>query len=554
MRMKTIQPYVCILVVLLTSLVFPAALAQESATPSTPVAAAAPPQPALPFAKIHPQPALLKEFNRPIIIFRAEVYGVSPEERVRAVNERLIALIAKSARGEVTTRSSTEGVLVEIDGEMAFAVTPLDVDAIAGDTLEKTAEKAAMRLGEALSAYRAQHSWGFLLSAAFNVFIVSVLYALFAFLVHAFMRWGNPLIQAFSARMAMRLESSWLSVLAQFAPVVNWLVAAAGWVVLMVATYAWLTFSLKQFPYTKPWGEQLGGFIYDSVDSFMGGLLKALPDLCVIVVIALVARWLTKLVRFYFRAIEEGRLKVFWLEKESARPTSRIIMVVIWALALVMVYPYIPGSSSAAFKGVSVFAGLLLSIGASSVVGQVMGGLVLMYSRALKPGEFVQVGENTGVVLEVGFLATKIRTPRNEEVNIPNGLMLSTTSKNFTRLAGEHGALMHTNVTIGYDTPWRQVHEMLKIAADRTAEVLKDPAPIVYQCSLSDFYVEYELQIWVKKLDRPIVIMSELNANIQDIFNEYGVQIMSPHFMANPADKVCVPKEKWHEPPARAER
>ncbi len=549
MRITTIHAYLCILVALLPQLVSPSVFAQQSA-PSTPAAAAAPSAPPLPFAKLHPVPALLKEFNRPIIVFRAEVYGATPEERVRLVNERLVSLIAKGGRDEVTTRLTTEGAMIEIDGEMAFVITPLDVDAISGETLEKTAETTAKRLSEALAAFRAQHSWGFLLRTVVKVFMVTILFLLFILLVHSFMRWSKPVIQAFSTRMAMRLESTWLSMLAQFAPVVNWVVAAAGCGVLMGATYAWITFSLKQFPYTKPWGEQLGGFIFDSLDSLMGGLIRALPDFFVIVIILLVARWLTKLVRFYFRAIEDGHLKVFWLEKESARPTSRIIMVVIWALALVMVYPYIPGSSSAAFKGVSVFAGLLLSLGASSVVGQVMGGLVLMYSRALKPGEFVQVGENMGVVLEVGFLATKIRTPRNEEVNIPNGLMLSTTSKNFTRLAGEHGAMMHTKVTIGYDTPWRQVHEMLKIAADRTAEVLKDPKPIVYQCALSDFYVEYELQIWVKRLERPIVIMSELNANIQDVFNEYGVQIMSPHFMANPPEKVWVPKEKWSEPPA----
>ena len=289
------------------------------------------------------------------------------------------------------------------------------------------------------------------------------------------------------------------------------------------------------------------------MDSAIGCFLKILPDLFIIVIIAFGGPGgLAKLVRVYFRAIEEGRVSVFWIERESARPTSRIVMVAVWVLALVMIYPYVPGSSSAAFKGVSVFTGVVLTLGASSFVGQIMGGLVLMYSRALKPGEFVQIGENMGVVLEVGFLSTKIRTTRNEELNIPNSMMLSTTSKNFTRFAdSRQGALLHTKIAIGYDTPWRQVHEMLKIAAARIPEILKEPAPTVYQNALSDFYVEYELHFWVKKLDRPFVIMSDLNGSIQDVFNEYGVQIMSPHFMVyHPSEKMCVPKDKWHAAPA----
>ena len=175
---------------------------------------------------------------------------------------------------------------------------------------------------------------------------------------------------------------------------------------------------------------------------------------------------------------------------------------------------------------------------------------MLMYTRALKPGEFVQIGETEGTVKSIGFLATRIETLRHEEINIPNAVIASTTTRNYSRLAAEGGVWIPTKVTIGYDTPWRQVQAMLTLAASRTDGVAREPAPLVMQSALMDFYVEYTLLVSIAIPNRKNAILNRLHANIQDAFNEFGVQIMSPNYEADPESPKVVPREKWFEPPA----
>ena len=194
----------------------------------------------------------------------------------------------------------------------------------------------------------------------------------------------------------------------------------------------------------------------------------------------------------------------------------------------------------------------MLSIGASGVVNQAVSGLMLMYTKALRPGEFVQIGETEGTVTSIGFLTTRIETLRNVEVTLPNAFLVGNVTRNFSRLAANGGMRLTTSVTIGYDTPWRQVQAMLQIAAERTTHVAREPAPRVVQTALQDFYVEYTLVVCVAEPKLKLAVLDELHAHIQDVFNEYGVQIMSPNYEADPAEKKFVPKEQWFPAPARA--
>lgn len=228
-----------------------------------------------------------------------------------------------------------------------------------------------------------------------------------------------------------------------------------------------------------------------------------------------------------------------------------MVVFVIWLFALVLAYPYLPGSDSAAFKGLSVFVGLMLSIGSSGVVNQAMSGLILIYSRALKTGDYVRIGDVEGIVLSQGILSTKIKTIKREEITIPNSVILSTDVKNYSRLAGSEGVIVYTSVTIGYSVPWRQVHALLIMAADRTPGLRKQPPPFVGQVALSDFYVEYQINAYLEQPEKRLPTLAALHANIQDTFNEYGVQILSPHYEADPPAPVWVPKEKWYESPAQ---
>jgi small-conductance mechanosensitive channel len=234
-------------------------------------------------------------------------------------------------------------------------------------------------------------------------------------------------------------------------------------------------------------------------------------------------------------------------------PTRRIAKVVVWVFALAMAYPYLPGSQTEAFKGLSVLVGLMLSIGASSLVGQAASGLILTFGRVYRKGEYVRMGEFEGTVMELGMFTTRIRTGLGEELTLSNSTILSGTTKNYSRAVKGSGFVVDTSVTIGYDTPWRQVHAMLVEAALRTPGVLADPAPVVFQTALSDWYPEYRLVCQALPADpRPrAVVLSSLHANIQDVFNEYGVQIMSPQYFEDPPEPKVVPRERWFTPPAK---
>jgi len=235
---------------------------------------------------------------------------------------------------------------------------------------------------------------------------------------------------------------------------------------------------------------------------------------------------------------------------ETAQPTRRLTVALLWILAVVVAYPHLPGSGSDAFRGMSVLVGLMLSLGSSGLVNQVMSSFMLTYSRAVRIGEFVRIGEVEGTVVHAGALATKLLTPFHEEVTVPNAIVASSTITNYSRRSGE-GVFAGTSVTIGYDTPWRQVEALLLQAAGRTAGLQADPAPFVLQSGLKDFYAEYTLMAVLQRpADRPIV-MSQLHAHVQDTFNEYGVQIMSPNYEADPATPKLVPREQWFAPPAR---
>ena len=248
--------------------------------------------------------------------------------------------------------------------------------------------------------------------------------------------------------------------------------------------------------------------------------MDALPDLFKVLVIVTLVRFLARLATMMFVAVEQGRLTLPWVHPDTAPPTRRIVVALLWLCGLVVSYPYLPGSQSEVFKGVSVFVGLIVSFGSSGVMNQVMSGLTLTYSRALKRGDYVRVANIEGTVTALGTLATKVMTPRNEEITIPNAIMLSDAATNYSRNA-DLGVFAPTSVTIGYDTPWRQVHALLLLAAARTEGVRNDPKPVILQTSLQDFYVQYTLFAALEHPDRRIFVLDTLHRHIQDAFNEY---------------------------------
>ncbi|HJS47013.1 MAG TPA: mechanosensitive ion channel family protein, partial [Gemmatimonadales bacterium] len=325
-------------------------------------------------------------------------------------------------------------------------------------------------------------------------------------------------------------------------------VLGLGWVVGMIAAYLWLTFVLEQFPWTRPAGAALGGFLVRTIEGLLAGMAAAIPGLLVVVIIFAFTRWLSRVVRGFFLAVEGRRAEVPWLHAEIAEPTRRLVGALIWIFALVAAYPYLPGSESDVFKGLSVLVGLMLSLGSGSLIGQAMSGLALMYSRALRVGDVVRIDDAEGVVQSLGMFSTKLMTPRGEEITIPNGVVLGTKTVNLSRFGVE--APLSTSVTIGYDTPWRQVEAMLLEAARRTPGVVAQPAPVVLMRSLGDFAVVYELRAAPTAPRDRVAVLSVLHGQVLDVFNEHGVQIMTPSYEGDPAAPKVVPRDRWHEAPA----
>ncbi len=322
-------------------------------------------------------------------------------------------------------------------------------------------------------------------------------------------------------------------------------ISLAAWALGLLAAYGWVTFVLTRFTPTYEIGALLGQTLFAQAKKIALTIAGALPGLAAVVVILWITRFLQKLASSFFTAVELGSVKISWLHPDLAHPTRRIVMALLWLAALIAAYPYLPGSQSAAFKGVTVLVGVMLSLGSSGVIGQAMSGLVVMYSRALKTGDWVRIGDIEGTVTALNMMSTKIRTIRDEEVTIPSNIVVKEPTVNYSRLAGEHGVVLPVTVTIGYDAPWRVVHELLVSAAKQTAGIRENPAPYVLQRALSDYYVEYQLFAFVDEATRRPWILSDLHENVQDAFNEAGVQIMSPHFRANPPQPIVVPKEKW---------
>jgi small-conductance mechanosensitive channel len=328
------------------------------------------------------------------------------------------------------------------------------------------------------------------------------------------------------------------------------LLSALRVLTLAVLVYSYLNSALGLFPWTRPIAVILFDLVFNPVKSLWYGFVASLPDLAFLVVLYLILRYILKLQHLFFKQVALGRIKLQNFDSDWAMPTHRIIRFMTIAFAIVIAYPYIPGSDSMAFKGVSVFIGVIFSLGSSSFIANVMAGLAMTYRGAFKEGDRVKIDDVFGRVEEIKLMTTRIRTLKNESVLIPNSNILNTNVTNYTVMAEKPGLVLHTTVGIGYDTPWRQVEAMLLLAAKRTEGLLQEPSPFVLHTLMGDFAVNYEINAYCKDVGRMMAIKTDLHRNIQDVFNEYGVQIMSPAYESDPETLKVVPPENWYPEPA----
>lgn len=291
-----------------------------------------------------------------------------------------------------------------------------------------------------------------------------------------------------------------------------------------------LLFSI--FPQTKNLAFQLFSYIWNPVKSILVGIVSYIPNLFTIFVICLAIRYLVRLFRYLAGEVQSERLKLRGFYPDWAIPTYHIIRFLLYAFMIAMIYPYLPGSNSGVFQGISVFVGLIVSLGSSTVIGNIIAGLVITYMRPFKIGDRIKLNDTTGNVIEKTPLVTRIRTPKNEVVTIPDSFVMSSHTVNFSQSAREYGLIIHSEVSIGYDVPWRKVNKLLIEAALNTPGVVDDPRPFILSTSLNDWYPVYQVNAYIKDADKLAQIYSDLHQSIQDRFNEEGIEIMSPHYMA----------------------
>lgn len=531
-----------------------AGIAQAPAAPSAAVSAAPPAS----------RPALaeprLQLAGRDILVFRASALGLGPADRQRRAQAQLQAVLeTQSTEYRVEVRPTPEGRTLLVNGQLIGTLMPgdLGLDSATDQDLDPQAQAAKAQLQQALAEHLEAHSWQRLgLSALWVLGSLALLLPLL-WSLRKVSRISLRLLARGAGAQARKLQVSGVTLLSldrlgDGVRLVVRLLHAGLWLLLV---YEWLGWALRQFPYTRVWGEQLHAMLRDALGGLLIGAASALPQLLVAILIFVLAHFLSTALDPFFERAESGAVDLGWLDADTARPTRRLLRLGIWAFAVAMAYPYLPGAQTEAFKGLSVLIGLMASLGASSVVGQAAAGLILMYTRTLRIGEYVRIGEHEGTVTELGTFATRIRTGQGDELTLPNALIAGSVTRNYSRTGGGAGFALDTTVTIGYDTAWRQVEAMLKLAAARTPGILQTPAPRVFQTALSDFYVEYRLVVQAQPSEPGprAQVLSLLHAEIQDVFNEFGVQIMSPHYLGDPAEAKVVPPARWRPEPVKGD-
>ncbi|MGH8689150.1 MAG: mechanosensitive ion channel family protein [Burkholderiales bacterium] len=502
--------------------------------------------PATPAAAIVTQSAPVVIANRTVIDLRGPIAGYTAKERATSAIERIEAALDADPRAEVSYGEYEDGVHVRVGGRSGFIITRIDVDEQAGVTPMIMARETVKRLDQAIVERREQSSPRYLALAAAAAVAATLVYAAIVWLLLFGARWIGHHISKAADEKVRHLQ------IGNVRQLVRGLVTLAAWVLGAAASIVWLAFVLERFPYTRRWGEELSHNLVHIVTDVALSIAGALPGLVFVAVIVVLARAVIGMTRVFFLRVEFGRIEVPWLDGDTVRPTRRIFNFIVWVFALAMAYPYLPGAQTDAFKGLSVLLGLMLSLGGASVIGQAFSGLILMYSRVFRHGDFVRIGDVEGTVVYLGMFATRIRTGLGEEVTLANAGIMAAVTKNYSRAIDGTGYVLDTVVTIGYSTPWRQVEAMLLEAARRTEGIAQDPAPFVRQTALSDYYVEYRLVAY-SPLEQPVPrveALGRLHGNIQDVFNEYGVQIMSPHYVLDPKEPQVVPKERWFAAPA----
>ncbi len=469
----------------------------------------------------------------------------SPKERADAVSKRLEELIQSQDEIDSTAfkiTSYSDGYYFSYDEKILMALTVDDIEYFGADS-DSLSQSYLKVFQSKVHVYAKDNS--LITQLTQGGIFVGILLVLIL-LVRLLNRLFNRLIDKLKIKLerfvpTIKVRNYKLLTQENSLRAAEFILKVVKIVFLLIFINVAMPLALSIFPSTKSIGETLLGYIKDPVIYIGEGFIGYIPELFTIIVIIVITRFVVRGLEFFADEIAKGRLKLSGFYPEWAQPTFNLLKLILYVFSFIVIFPYLPGSDSPAFQGVSVFLGILISLGSTSAISNIIAGLVIIYMRAFKKGDRVKIGDTVGDVIEKTMLVTRVKTIKNEEVTIPNATILAGNTINYSVENNGPGLILNTAVTIGYDVPWRKVHEMLIAAASNTRMTEMEPKPFVLQTSLDDFYVSYQLNVYTKNPKKSAIIYSDLHANIQDIFAEEKVEIMSPHYRENREGALTIP-------------
>ncbi|MEX0283102.1 MAG: mechanosensitive ion channel domain-containing protein [Paracoccaceae bacterium] len=493
------------------------------------------------------------EFRAPVIVdgeVLFEVRGSSAlpaTERAAEVAERIISIAESSEETSVSieVRNNVFGREILIDGQSVSITTRADAE---NDQMEidVLAFLHAEAIQEAIIAYRVARSDQARVKSAIAAVAWSVGFLVLSIFFLARRQAVVQAIQRLAERYFLHVEEATKSILRRraFATLVGYAVLVVMWTIYLILFYYYLSFVLLSFAETRPVAELLLTYVSGPLITVLQGILAYLPNVVMLVIIYLLTRWTVRGMTLFFENLENGVFEIPDFEKHWIGPTVFLLRIVIILIALVFAYPYLPGSDSRAFQGLTILAGVMVSLGSNTVVSNIMAGLFVIYRRSTNVGDRIEIGGKVGDVVEIKLMETVIKSVKNEMISIPNSQLLNSEVVNFTRKVDGRGLLVHTTVGIGYEEPPAKVVAMLIEAANRTPGLKARPEPFVLWTQLADYAINYEINAFTSRGASLPKIKSDLHQNIVEVFNENRTQIMTPSYMADP-EVPKIPDQAW---------
>ena len=462
------------------------------------------------------------------------VGSFTAKDRAETIASRLQKLVNDPSVdvNDIEVSESPFGASIELGDTILLVVT--DNDAKHLDlSRDAVAHYYLKQIQKGILDARQQHTRGFLIRAAIYALVTLLVYLCLLWVVVVGIRRLLLLIEPAASRLgSIRIQQTELLEGRRIASLIAATLRGLRIVLLFALTWIFLATVANYFPWTREHGKTLLNYIKTPLLFVIHSVVNYLPNLFYIIVIVTVMFYVLRFVRALAREVERGNIRIAGFYPEWVQPTYKIVRFLLIALTAVIIYPYLPGENSPAFKGIGLFIGVLFSLGSTSAVANVIAGVIIIYARGFRVSDWVKIGDNVGEITSLTMLATHLQTIRNEEIIIPNAVVLNSYVTNYSMLARTKGLILHTTITIGYDVPWRKVHDLMIEAALKTKDVLATPAPFVLQTSLENSYVAYDINVYTDRPKEMIFIYSDLNANIQDAFFAAGVEIMSPVYSA----------------------